>query len=107
MNKELEEAIKTVRKFNQENRYRDCGKINNSIDMVLQKLDYYKREYEVSQLQLHLLREETNNQLNNSIPKEVIEKEIEELKDMKIDGEVFTTSVNFAIKTLQGILEGK
>ena len=45
--------------------------------------------------------------LENSIPKEVIEKEIEELKDMKIDGEVFITSVNFAIKILQGILEGK
>ena len=67
----LEEAIKTVRKFNQENRYRDCGKINNSIDMVLQSLEYYKREYEVKELQLHLLREETNNKLKNSIPKEL------------------------------------
>lgn len=36
---ELEEAIKNVRKFNQENRYRDCRKINNSIDMVLQALE--------------------------------------------------------------------
>lgn len=53
---ELEEAIKNVRKFNQENRYRDCGKINNSIDMVLQALE-------------------------NSIPKEKVEKGIDRIED--------------------------
>ncbi|MCI9245544.1 MAG: hypothetical protein HFJ30_00075 [Clostridia bacterium] len=53
---ELEEAIKNVRKFNQENRYRDCGKINNSIDMVLQALE-------------------------NFIPKEKVEKGIDRIED--------------------------
>ena len=34
-----------------------------------------------------------------------IKAEIEKLKDMKVDGEVFTTAVNFAIKELQSLLE--
>ena len=34
-----------------------------------------------------------------------IQYEIEELKNMNVDGEVFTTSVNFAIKELQELLE--
>lgn len=47
------------------------------------------------------------NYIENSISKEVIEKNIEELKSMNVEGEVFTTSVNFAIKTLQELLEDK
>lgn len=47
------------------------------------------------------------NYIENSIPKEKVEEEIEELKDMKVEGEVFKTSVNFAIKILQELLEGK
>lgn len=45
--------------------------------------------------------------LENSIPKKKIEDEIEELKNMKVGGEVFTTAVNFAIKELQELLEDK
>lgn len=78
-----------------------------AISTVLQALEYYKRKYEVKELQLHLLKEETNNEIENSIPKEVVEKEIKKLKEMKVNGEVFTTSVNFAVKILEGILEGK
>lgn len=36
-----------------------------------------------------------------------IEREIDELKNMKVEGEVFTTAVNFAIKILQKLLENK
>lgn len=83
---ELEEAIKNVRKFNQENRYRDCGKINNSIDMVLQALD-------------------------NSIPKEKVKKKIEELSKQiiayrkKCNGIEYIISNELAIKILQELLE--
>lgn len=45
--------------------------------------------------------------VENSIPKSVVEKEIIELKNMKVGGEVFTTSVNFAIKILQELLQEK
>lgn len=47
------------------------------------------------------------NYIENSIPTQVVEKEITELKNMKVDGEVFTTSVNFAIKILQELLQEK
>lgn len=30
-----EKAIEIVKKFNKENRYRDCGRINNAIDMLI------------------------------------------------------------------------
>lgn len=33
--KEKLQAILTVEEFNKQNRYRDCGKINNAIDIVL------------------------------------------------------------------------
>lgn len=39
------------------------------------------------------------------IPKEKVENEIKELDNMQVDGEVFTTAVNFAKKTLQELLE--
>lgn len=39
------------------------------------------------------------------IHKDRIKKELEELENMKVDGEVFTTSVNFAKNILQSLLE--
>lgn len=51
-----EKAIEIVKKFNKENRYRDCGRINNAIDTLI-----YIAE--------------------NSIPKQVVKDKIEELKD--------------------------
>ena len=44
------------------------------------------------------------NELNNSIYITELEKEIEELKAMKVEGEVFTTARNFAIKILERLL---
>lgn len=41
----------------------------------------------------------------NLITKESVREEIQELDNMKVDGEVFTTSVNFAKKILQELLE--
>ena len=40
----------------------------------------------------------------NFINKNEIKEEIQELKNMKIDGEVFKTAVNYAIKILQSLL---
>ena len=42
-----------------------------------------------------------------SIPEDKIREKIEELKDMKVDGEVFITAVNFAKKILKELLEEK
>lgn len=81
---ELEEAIKNVRKFNQENRYRDCGKINNSIDMVLQALE-------------------------NSIPKEKVEDKIEIYKRLEMESfdrdSIQADEYRAIIKVLQELLE--
>jgi len=41
----------------------------------------------------------------NSVSKDKIKAEIKELQNMKVDGEVFTTSVNYAIMVLQSLLE--
>lgn len=35
------EAIEIVKKFNEENRFRDCGKTNNAIDIVIELAERY------------------------------------------------------------------
>lgn len=78
---ELEEAIKNVRKFNQENRYRDCGKINNSIDMVLQALE-------------------------NSIPKEKVLEQMQKLNDLANDPkkEYYYANYRYTMNVLEDLL---
>ena len=51
----IKESIEIVKKFNKENRYRDCGRINNAIDTLI-----YAAE--------------------NSIPKQKVKDKLEELK---------------------------
>lgn len=38
---EEKEAIEMVRKFNEENRFRDCGRLNNAIDIVIELAERY------------------------------------------------------------------
>ena len=45
--------------------------------------------------------------LEDYIEKDKIREELEELQNMKVEGEVFTTAVNFATKILKELLEGK
>lgn len=35
LSEEEKEAIKIVKEFNKENRFRDCGRLNNAIDTVI------------------------------------------------------------------------
>lgn len=42
----IEEDIKIVEKFNKENRFRDCGKINNAIDHILSDYKRVSKENE-------------------------------------------------------------
>lgn len=39
MSEEEKEAIKIVKEFNEENRFRDCGKLNNAIDIVIRMVE--------------------------------------------------------------------
>lgn len=83
-----EKAIEIVKKFNKENRYRDCGRINNAIDTLI-----YIAE--------------------NSIPKQKIKDKIEELKDenyqislgsnILLDTQI--TKNNFKIQVLEELLQ--
>lgn len=40
----IEDDIKIVAKFNKENRFRDCGKLNNAIDNLINSYEEHKKE---------------------------------------------------------------
>lgn len=84
MNKELEEAVERLKKDKNKPLY--CG------DITIVNIDDL---------------ETVLNYIENSIPKERIEKQLQELKNMKVEGELFTTSVNFAVKNIEELLEEK
>lgn len=50
-------AIKVVKKFNKENRFRDTGIINNSIDLLLALVDKQEKENKDLKLKLKQLRQ--------------------------------------------------
>lgn len=50
-------AIKVVKKFNKENRFRDTGIINNSIDLLLALVNKQENENKVLKLKLKQLRQ--------------------------------------------------
>lgn len=49
-------AIETVKKFNEDNRFRDCGRINNAIDVVLALVDKQEQENKLLKLKLKQLK---------------------------------------------------
>jgi hypothetical protein len=49
-------AIEVVKKFNKENRFRDTGIINNSIDLLLALVNKQEKENEVLRLKLRQLK---------------------------------------------------
>ena len=49
-------AIKVVKKFNEENRFRDTGIINNSIDLLLALVNKQDKENQVLRLKLKQLK---------------------------------------------------
>ena len=46
MSEEEKKAIEIVKQFNNENRYRDCGRINNAIDTVIRLAEKLEQEKE-------------------------------------------------------------
>lgn len=46
MSEEEKKAIEIVKQFNKENRYRDCGRINNAIDTVIRLAEKLEQEKE-------------------------------------------------------------
>lgn len=98
----MEEKIRIVRKFNQENRYRDGGVLNNAIDDTLNELErlqkenndlraiketvrYIEEDGEKDDLYYVVgrgtyLADVLNSAFNDYIPKQVIRDKIKELK---------------------------
>lgn len=78
----------------------------NMLDLitVLNLIEKQQKEIE----SLKEINNETVTQIYNRCSKKFKDKikaEIEEQKNMRVDGEVFATSVNYAIKVLQSLLE--
>lgn len=48
---------------------------------------------------------EYRKEILNSVPKSKVKEHLQELDEMKVDGKVFTTAVNFAKQILQELLE--
>ena len=109
MNKGIEEAINSIKELIE-------GFYNFPNPQSVSMPDYKIKDIETVLKELERLQEENkqyNRQLDldyvrkNYIARDKIREEIKQLQDMKVEGEVFTTSKNFAIKTLQEVLEGK
>lgn len=125
MNKELEEAIEFIKYYMKQYFYEDMAieddfKFEKAISIALNHIEnsISKEEYNKIKEENEKLKKSNRiyiNSIQNIAPilledyieKEKVEEQIKELKDMKVEGEVFKTSVNFAIKILQELLEGK
>ena len=57
LNKDEKEAKEIIKKFNLENRFRDCGKLNNAIDIVLNLITKLQKENEEKDKQIDLMAE--------------------------------------------------
>ena len=53
LNNDEKEAIEIVKKFNLENRFRDCGKLNNAIDTVLNLITKLQKENDILKNHIH------------------------------------------------------
>ena len=67
---DIEEDIKIVKEFNQRNRFRDCGRLNNAIDHILAEREEDKKKIE------ELEKENKRKDMFVKMAKEVIEESI-------------------------------
>lgn len=81
---------------------------------ILGLLDLYNKEKEKNkklvnpnklQFSYYDVNGKTRVCLNGFVSKDKIRQEIKELENMNVDGEVFTTALNFAKKELENLLE--
>ena len=101
----LEETKKRVKDFLEFYRLREKTNIDflfsmKEGDIPVEAIDIILNELE-NQIRVREIEEKFIEE--NFICKSDIEKEIEELENMKVDGEVFVTARNFAIKILKSL----
>lgn len=81
MKNSIEEDIKIVEKFNKENRFRDCGKINNAIEHILSDYKRVLKENEILKEEKEQAWEEWNNLERGSYEtKQKLKQQIKELQ---------------------------
>ena len=75
---DIEEDIKIVKEFNKKNRFRDCGRLNNAIDNILEEIEE-NRKYTI-----HLTDEQYRKTIENAQKdvKDKYKKKIEELEEI-------------------------
>lgn len=107
---DIEEDIKIVKEFNQRNRFRDCGRINNAIDNLLAEREEDKKEIEKlkEEVETHtyLIFTPIEEVLKDYIPKQKIKNKIKELENTKGDFATYI-AVSERIKILKEVLEDK
>ena len=87
----IEEDIKIVKEFNQRNRFRDCGRLNNAIDHILEEREEDKKK--IKELEEHQqkfyngeiytakqLKQVEENQKKYFINKQKVKEELEKAK---------------------------
>lgn len=81
------------------------------IDIILNLIEKLQKELNQEKEKNKGLRDKSNKLIEvtnlylNSVPNSKIREQLKKLDNMKVDGEVFTTAVNFAKKILQDLLK--
>lgn len=124
----IEEDIKIVKEFNEKNRFRDCGRLNNAINHVLAEREEDKKKIDELEKENHKILENSLDVIRDSIAKQTVRDKIKELKNnlkyiacnedcskcFNQEGKALYRESNFIfcfayhqIKALQELLEGK
>ena len=76
---DIEESVKIVKEFNEKNRFRDCGRLNNAIDNILAERKKYKKKIEEWQQAYQEEKDKQFDILQNSIPKKKIKNDLDKI----------------------------
>ena len=91
---DIEEDINIVKEFNEKNRFRDCGRLNNAIDHILEEREEDKKK--INKLEYCVEEQKKYNKTisdrvveykKNRIPKRKIKDKIKEYKELVDDFE--------------------
>lgn len=118
MNEEEKKAVEILNTFEFRSKTRNYKKISledsKSVKIVLNLLEKLQKENEELK-EIYISEKNMKNEYvklyqdlllkENVIPVQKVKDEIAELQKMNVDGEVFRTSVNFAIITFQKLLD--
>lgn len=106
MSEEEKKAIEIVRKFNEENKFRDMGKLNNAIDTLINLVEKQQKEleeYKEMENVTYEILDSSNFIYRRYIPKNLVKESI-----IKYDNNIMWNNADdhhFAIKIMKELLE--